>query len=101
MNCCCTLSSIFPLITLFVSVITVVGVGCFMLCRYQSHKHQLENEKAKFINSQEEARLKRISEYKTKILDCVKSANKNDEYENKQEYITRLENFIKEESPSV
>ena len=81
-------------ITFAVFVLAFIGVGSFMLCRYQSHKHYLASEKAKNDFAKEEARIKRIHEYRAKMLEYIKSKTTNNAEEDF--YISTIKDWVKE-----
>ena len=69
-------------------------VGSVLLCRQQTHSFQIRLEKAHQDIERENARNRTIAEYRSKILDCIKSTKK-DEYDDKQAYINKIEEYLK------
>ncbi len=98
-TCCFCSCSVILLITYAVSILTIIGVGCFMLCRYQSHKHQLASEKARNDFAKEEARIKRIHEYRAKMLEYIKSEKIKEAGNNL--YISSIKKWIGEDPQSA
>ena len=89
MNCL----KIFLLVIVIVSFLAIIIAGIVLLYRYQTCSIQARLEKARHENERENARNRIIAEYRSKILDCIKSTKK-DDYANKDQYIKKIEEFL-------
>lgn len=83
---------IFLIIT--VSILAIIIVGSILLYRHQTCFLQIRLEKARHEIEKENARSRIIAEYRSKILDCIKSTNKED-FADKESYIKRIEEYLK------
>lgn len=83
---------IFLIITL--SILAIIIVGSILLYRYQTNSLQIRLEKVRHEHEREDARIRTIAEYRSKILECIKSTKKED-YADKESYIHKIEEYLK------
>ena len=83
-------------IIILVSILAIIIIiaGSILLYRYQTCSLQLTLEKARHEIEKENARNRIIAEYRSKILDCIKST-KTEDYADKESYIKRIEEYLK------
>ena len=79
---------------LVVSILIIIIVGCILIYRYQTCSLQIKIEKARHENEKESAKNRLVAEYRSKMLDCIKST-KADDYADKERYINKIEEYLK------
>ena len=81
------------LLLVVVCILIIIIVGSIWLYRNQTCSLQIKLEKARLEIEKESAKNRIIAEYRSKILDCIKSTKK-DDYANKDQYIKKIEEFL-------
>ena len=81
-------------IILLIIIAVICIIGSVLLYRQQTYSLQIRLEKARHDNERENSKQRTIAEYRSKILDCIKSTKK-DEYADKQAYINKIEEYLK------
>lgn len=82
------------LLLVVVSILIIIIVGSILIYRYQTYSIQIKIENARHEIEKESANNRLVAEYRSKILDCIKST-KAEDYADKEKYINKIEEYLK------
>ncbi len=82
------------LLLVVVCILIIIIVGSILIYRSQTSSLQIKIEKARHEIEKEISKNSLVAEYRSKILDCIKST-KAEDYADKEKYINKIEEYLK------